>query len=167
MPGSSVTILDGAGKQVGTGEVGRIFVGSGGQFEQYTGGGGKEIVDGLMSSGDVGYLDENGLLFVTGRADDMIVSGGENVFPAEVEDLLLSHPDINDVAVVGVDDPEFGQRLAAHVVKAGGARLTAAAVRRFVTDNLARHKTPRDVHFIDEIPRTATGKIRRNHLDRG
>lgn len=167
LPGSVVAILDKAGNEVGAGAVGRIFVGNGAQFEQYTGGGGKEIIDGLMSSGDVGYTTADGLLFVTGRADDMIVSGGENVFPSEVEDLLLAHPDIDDVAVTGVDDPEFGQRLAVHVVKADGARLSAKAVRKVVADNLARHKTPRDVYFVDELPRTATGKVRRNQLDRG
>ncbi len=167
MPGSVVAILDDAGNEVGAGAIGRIFVGNGAQFEQYTGGGGKEIIRGLMSTGDVGHLTHDGLLFVTGRADDMIVSGGENVFPREVEDLLLAHPGIVDAAVVGVDDPEFGQRLAVHVVKADGARLTAAAVRRLVADNLARHKTPRDVYFVDELPRTVTGKLRRNQLDRG
>ena len=167
LPGSVVAILDDSGNEVGPGEIGRIFVGSGAQFEQYTGGGGKEIIGGLMSSGDVGHLTPDGLLFVTGRADDMIVSGGENVFPREVEDLLLAHPAIVDVAVVGVDDPEFGQRLVAHVVKATGARLSAKAVRQWVADNLARHKTPRDVHFVSELPRTATGKLRRNQLDRG
>lgn len=167
LPGSVVAILDAGGTDVEPGTIGRIFVGSGAQFEQYTGGGGKEIIDGLMSSGDVGYVTPDGLLFVTGRADDMIVSGGENVFPREVEDLLLAHPAIDDVAVVGVDDPEFGQRLAAYVVKADGARLSAKAVRQLVSDTLARHKTPRDVHFVSDLPRTATGKIRRNQLDRG
>jgi fatty-acyl-CoA synthase len=120
-----------------------------------------------MSSGDVGHLDDTGLLFVTGRADDMIVSGGENVFPGEVENLLLAHPGIADAAVVGVDDPDFGQRLAVYVVRADRARVSAKQVRRLVADNLARHKTPRDVHFVDELPRTATGKILRNQLDRG
>jgi len=167
LPGSVVAILDAGGTEVEPGTIGRIFVGSGAQFEQYTGGGGKEIIDGLMSSGDVGYVTPDGLLFVTGRADDMIVSGGENVFPREVEDLLLAHPAIDDVAVVGVDDPEFGQRLAAYVVKADGARLSAKAVRQLVSDTLARHKTPRDVHFVSDLPRTVTGKIRRNQLDRG
>jgi fatty-acyl-CoA synthase len=164
MPGSAVAILDGSGNEVVTGSVGRIFVGNGAQFEQYTGGGGKEIIDGLMSSGDVGYMTDDGLLFVTGRADDMIVSGGENVFPREVEDLLLAHPSIVDAAVVGVDDSEFGQRLAVYAVKAPGARLSGKAVKKIVSDNLARHKTPRDVHFVTELPRTATGKIRRNQL---
>ena len=164
MPGCVVRILDEDGAEVGPGESGRIFVGNGAQFEGYTGGGGKEIVDGVMSTGDVGYLDHDGLLFVTGRADDMIVSGGENVFPQEIEDLLLDDDRIADVALVGVDDDEFGQRLAAHVVKAPGARISASAVRALVADNLARHKVPRDVVFVDELPRTTTGKIRRNQL---
>jgi fatty-acyl-CoA synthase len=164
MPGSIVAILNDDGTPLPTGETGRIFVGNGAQFEQYTGGGGKEIVGGLMSSGDVGYLDHDGLLFVTGRADDMIVSGGENVFPQEVENLLLSHPEIADAAVVGVDDADFGQRLVAHVVRIDGSDLTEADVKKSVSANLARHKTPRDVRFVDELPRTATGKIRRNQL---
>jgi len=164
MPGSVVAILDDDDREVPAGTVGRIFVGNGAQFEQYTGGGGKQVVDGLMSSGDVGRMTSDGLLFVTGRADDMIVSGGENVFPREVEDLVLTHPKIVDVAVVGVDDDEFGQRLAVYAVKAPGARVSAAAIKNMVAANLARHKTPRDVHFVGELPRTATGKIRRGLL---
>lgn len=164
MRGSVVRILDESGDEVPVGSTGRIFVGNGAQFEGYTGGGGKEIVDGLMSSGDVGHVDDRGLLFVTGRADDMIVSGGENVFPREVEDLLLAHPSIADVAVVGVHDDDFGQRLAAHVVKAPGRKITKKQVRETVEANLARHKVPRDVHFVDELPRTETGKIRRTQL---
>lgn len=164
LTGSTVAILDNSDQPLPAGEVGRIFVGNGSQFDGYTGGGSKDIVDGLMSSGDVGFFDETGLLFVTGRADDMIVSGGENVFPQEVEDLLLAHEGIADVAVVGVADAEFGQRLVAHVVRASGSRITAAQVRRVVSDNLARHKVPRDVEFVDELPRTMTGKIRRAEL---
>jgi acyl-CoA synthetase (AMP-forming)/AMP-acid ligase II len=164
MRGSTVRILDESGAEVATGSIGRIFVGNGAQFDGYTGGGGKEVVDGLMSSGDVGYVDDGGLLFVTGRADDMIVSGGENVFPREVEDLLLAHPAVADVAVVGVADDDFGQRLAAHIVKEPGRKITKKQVRELVGANLARHKVPRDVHFVDELPRTATGKIRRSRL---
>ncbi|MEP4649281.1 MAG: AMP-binding protein, partial [Ilumatobacter sp.] len=164
LAGSTVAILDPSGRPVGAGTLGRIFVGNGAQFDGYTGGGGKEVVDGLMSTRDVGHLTGDGLLFVTGRADDMIVSGGENVFPQEVEDLLLAHPAIDDVAVVGVDDERLGQRLVVHAVKATGARISSDAVKKYVSDNLARHKTPRDVYFVDEVPRTATGKIRRNHL---
>ncbi|WP_420452894.1 AMP-binding protein [Ilumatobacter sp.] len=163
LPGSVVRILDADGRVCPDGVDGRIFVGGSSQFEEYTGGGGKEIVDGLMSSGDVGHLAD-GLLFVTGRADDMIVSGGENVFPAEIEDLLLGHDAVDDVAVVGVADDEFGQRLAAHVVVRDGASLTAGDVRSLVGSHLARHKVPRDVHFLDELPRTTTGKVRRGRL---
>lgn len=164
MPGSVVKILDPDGHEVSTGVAGRIFVGNGAQFDGYTGGGGKEMIDGLMSSGDVGHVDDSGLLFVTGRADDMIVSGGENVFPREVEDLLLADSAIADVAVVGVADDDFGQRLAAHIVKEPGQRITKKRVRQIVSENLARHKVPRDVWFLDELPRTETGKIRRTHL---
>jgi fatty-acyl-CoA synthase len=164
LPGTTVRILDKSGTVVPAGVIGRIFVGNGNQFDGYTGGGGKEVIDGLMSSGDVGFFDDDGLLFVTGRADDMIVSGGENVFPVEIEDLLLSHPKVLDVAVVGVHDDEFGQRLAAHIVVRPGSRLGESAVKQFVADRLARHKVPRDVHFVDELPRTVTGKIRRNQL---
>ncbi|MFK8023002.1 MAG: AMP-binding protein, partial [Ilumatobacter sp.] len=162
--GSVVAILDDDGSEVASGDIGRVFVGNENQFEQYTGGGGKEIVDGLMSTGDVGYVRDDGLLFITGRADDMIVSGGENVFPQEVEDLLLGHPDVEDAAVVGVDDESLGQRLVAHLVVRDGATLSAATVKKYVSKTLARHKTPRDVHFLDELPRTATGKLRRNQL---
>jgi len=164
LAGSTVVILDDASRPLPPGSAGQIFVGNGSQFDGYTGGGAKAIIDGLMSTGDVGHLDESGLLFVTGRADDMIVSGGENVFPGEVEDLLLAVEGISDVAVVGVDDDVFGQGLVAHVVTTPGVKLTSKQVRAAVADNLARHKVPRRVVFCDELPRTATGKIRRNQL---
>ena len=101
------------------GETGRIFVGNDVQFEGYTGGGTKDELDGLLSSGDVGHFDAAGRLFIDGRDDDMIVCGGENVFPAEVEDLLHGHEAVADVAVFGVDDEKFGQRLKAVIVKKG------------------------------------------------
>ena len=134
------------------------------KFGGYTGGGGKEEIDGLLSSGDVGHFDANGLLFIDGRDDDMIVSGGENVFPAEVEHLLIEHPDVADAAVIGVADEDFGQRLKAFVVTKPGAHLTEDAVRAHVKTNLARHKVPRDVAFIDVLPRNATGKLLRKEL---
>ncbi len=94
----------------------------------------------------------------------MIVSGGENVFPGEVEELLSHHPSVAEVAVVGVADEEFGQVLAAFVVRRRGAKLSADQVRAHVRDNLARHKVPRRVEFIDELPRNTTGKILRRAL---
>ncbi len=121
--GVKVKILDDNGNELPQGEVGRIFVGNFFPFEGYTGGGHKQIVDGLMSSGDVGYFDEDGLLYVSGRDDEMIVSGGENVFPAEVEDLISGHPEVVEATALGVEDKEWGgHRLRAFVVKADGAR---------------------------------------------
>ncbi len=163
-PGSNVAILDDRGRPLPQGSTGQIFVSNGAQFAGYTGGGGKEVVDGYMSSGDVGYFSDDGLLFVTGRADDMIISGGENVFPGEVEDLLLAMDDVADVAVVGVEDADFGQRLAAFIVAAEGTELTVEQIRSAVGDRLARHKVPRDVTFVDELPRTTTGKVLRRSL---
>lgn len=162
--GSTVQIVGPTGTALGPGEVGRIVVGNDAQFTEYTGGGTKEKVGGLMTSGDVGYFDAGGRLFVTGRSDDMIVSGGENVFPQEIEELLLAADDIIDAAVFGVDDAEFGQRLAALVVAREGSELDEAAVRTLVSGELARHKVPRDVRFVDELPRNATGKLLRNRL---
>jgi fatty-acyl-CoA synthase len=129
------------------------------QFEGYTGGGTKAMIDGLMSIGDVGHFDENGLLFVEGRDDDMIVSGGENVFPAEVEDLLSDHPAVLEAAVIGVDDEAFGQRLKAFVVRRQGAHFSEDEAKDYVKNHLARHKVPREVVFLDEIPRNPTGKV--------
>ena len=117
-----------------------------------------------MSSGDVGYFDENGLLFVDGRDDDMIVSGGENVFPQEVENLLIERDDVFDAAVVGVDDSEFGKRLRAFIVSQPGAEQDVEEIKLYVKNNLARYKVPRDVVFIDELPHNATGKLLRRVL---
>jgi len=160
--GGVVEIVDERGSPVPHDVVGLIVVGNDGQFTEYTGGGTKPTIGGLMSSGDLGYFDSSGRLFVTGRADDMIVSGGENVFPLEIEEVLLSHDEIVDALVVGVTDPDFGQRLAAYVVLRPDASVDDQAVRTFVGDRLARFKVPRDVVFVDELPRNATGKLLRN-----
>ena len=162
--GTVVRLLDEHGREVAPGATGRIFVGNEMMFEGYTGGGGKEIVDGLMSTGDVGRFDSDGRLFVEGRDDEMIVSGGENVFPREVEDLLADHAGVEEVAVVGVPDDEFGQRLRAYVVPREKARLSEEEVKRHVRENLARYKVPREVVFMDELPRNATGKVLKREL---
>ncbi len=161
IPGTVVEVVDDWGEPVAQGETGLIIVGSDGQFTEYTGGGTKDRIRGLMSSGDVGHFDAEGRLFVTGRADDMIVSGGENVFPLEVEEILLSHPDVVDAMAVGVADDEFGQRLAVFVVLGPGGSVDADGIRSFIAARLARHKVPRDVTFVDELPRNATGKLLR------
>jgi acyl-CoA synthetase (AMP-forming)/AMP-acid ligase II len=160
-----VRLYDAAGAEVPTGETGRIFVGNSMLFEGYTGGGHKESIDGLMSSGDVGRFDESGRLFVEGRDDEMIVSGGENVFPKEVEDCLARHDEVVEVAAIGVDDDEFGKRLRAFVVRSEGTGVTEDELREHVKSNLARYKVPRDFVFLDELPRNATGKVLKRDLD--
>ncbi|HEX2213191.1 MAG TPA: AMP-binding protein, partial [Mycobacterium sp.] len=162
--GVKVKILDDDGNELPQGEVGRIFVGNFFPFEGYTGGGHKQIIDGLMSSGDVGYFDEHGLLYVSGRDDEMIVSGGENVFPAEVEDLISGHPEVVEATALGVEDKEWGHRLRAFVVKADGASIGEDDIKHYVRDHLARYKVPREVVFLDELPRNPTGKILKREL---
>ena len=162
--GTVVKLLDADGREVKPGDGGRIFVANEMMFEGYTGGGGKEIVGGLMSTGDVGRFDGSGRLFVDGRDDEMIVSGGENVFPREVEDLLADHPGIDEASVVGVPDEKFGQRLKAFVVLHGSSGLTEEQVKGYVRENLARYKVPREVVFLDELPRNATGKVLKREL---
>lgn len=165
-PNTDLKILDEDGKEVPAGTPGRIFVGNSMLFGGYTGGGHKEVVAGLMSSGDVGHVDEAGRLFVDGRDDEMIVSGGENVFPREVEDCLARHPAVADVAAIGVDDEDFGKRLRAFVVSSDGkdGASVEGELRDWVKDNLARFKVPRDFIFLDELPRNATGKVLKREL---
>jgi len=163
--GTRVRLFDDADQPITRpGQPGRIFAANEMVMDGYTGGGGKPMIGGLIATGDVGYLDTHGRLFVSGRDDDMIVSGGENVFPREVEDLLTEHPGIDDVAVIGVPDEQFGQRLRAFVVRAAGSQLSEDVVRDYVRDNLARFKVPRDVVFVDVLPRNATGKVLKREL---
>jgi fatty-acyl-CoA synthase len=164
--GTVVKLLDGDGREVPPGATGRIFVGNEMAMESYTGGDNKQVVEGLMSSGDLGHFDAQGRLFVAGRDDEMIVSGGENVFPREVEDLLAAHDGVCDVAVVGVEDEEFGQRLRAFVVLDAGRRATEEQLKDHVRRNLARYKVPREIVFLDELPRNATGKVLKRELGR-
>lgn len=160
-----VELFDNDGRSVdGIGEIGRIFVSSGLSFSGYTDGRDKERIDGMLSTGDVGHFDSDGLLFVDGRDDDMIVSGGENVYPLEVENLLAEHPDIVEAAVVGVSDPEFGHRLQAFVVPTPQSSRDGDEIKSYVKSRLARYKVPRDIVFVDELPRNATGKVLRRVL---
>jgi fatty-acyl-CoA synthase len=162
--GTIVKIYDENGLEVPHGQVGRIFVGNEMAFEGYTGGGGKEAIDGLLCSGDVGHIDDDGHLFIDGRDDEMIVSGGENVFPREVEDLLADHDAVVEVAVIGVEDEEFGHRLKAFVVCATDVEVSEDELKAHVKANLAAYKTPREVEFLDELPRNATGKVLKREL---
>ncbi len=162
--GTTVKIFDADDKEVPPGVTGRIFVGNSAQFEGYTGGGNKARIGTLMASGDVGHFDTAGRLFIDGRDDDMIVSGGENVFPAEIEELLAAHPAIEEVSAFGIDDADYGQRLRAVVVVRQGHWLSADDVKDHVKANLARYKVPRDVLFVDELPRNPTGKVLKREL---
>jgi acyl-CoA synthetase (AMP-forming)/AMP-acid ligase II len=162
--GTVIRIVDEDGNDVPKGETGRIFIGNQLAFEGYTGGGDKEHLGDLLSSGDVGHFDEDGRLFIDGRDDEMIVSGGENVFPREVEDLLADHDAVADAAAIGVDDEQFGQRLRAFVVKADGIDTSEDELQDYVKANLARYKVPREIVFVDELPRNATGKVLKREL---
>jgi acyl-CoA synthetase (AMP-forming)/AMP-acid ligase II len=162
--GTEIRILDPDFKEVPTGEVGSIYVRNDTQFDGYTSGNTKDFNAGFMSSGDVGYLDENGRLFVVGRDDEMIVSGGENVYPIEVEKALAAHPEVAEAAVIGVDDEQYGQRLAAFVVLAPGASADTDTLKHHVRENLANYKVPREIALVDELPRGSTGKILRAEL---
>lgn len=163
--GTTLRVLDEHERDVPPGETGEIFVGNDMLFTGYTGGrGSKKEVDGMLSTGDLGHLDRHGLLFVSGRADDMIVSGGENIHAGEVEGLLGSMDGVKEAAVVGVDDEEYGQRLAAYLVLEDGASVDADAVRDHVKNHLARFAAPRDVEFLAELPRNQTGKVVKSEL---
>jgi acyl-CoA synthetase (AMP-forming)/AMP-acid ligase II/uncharacterized protein YndB with AHSA1/START domain len=162
--GTIVKLYDENGVEAKTGQPGRIFVGNEMLFEGYTGGGSKDVIGNLMATGDVGRFDDGGHMFVEGRDDEMIVSGGENVFPKEIEDLLARHDAVSDVAAVGVDDKDFGQRLRAFVVLERGKNVTEDELKGYVKQNLARYKVPREIVFIDELPRNATGKVLKREL---
>ncbi|MBW0018964.1 MAG: bile acid CoA ligase [Mycobacterium sp.] len=162
--GTEIRILDSDFNEMPTGEVGTIYVRNDTQFDGYTSGKTKHFHADFMSSGDVGYLDEAGRLFVVGRDDEMIVSGGENVYPIEVEKTLTAHPDVAEAAVIGVDDEQYGQRLAAFVVLEPGASADVEALKQHVRENLANYKVPRELSILDELPRGNTGKILRNEL---
>jgi acyl-CoA synthetase (AMP-forming)/AMP-acid ligase II len=162
--GTEIRILDGDFNEVPRGDVGGIYVRNSTQFDGYTSGKTKDFHQGFMSSGDVGYLDDAGRLFVVGRDDEMIVSGGENVYPIEVEKTLAAHPDVTEASVIGIDDEQFGQRLAAFVVLNPGASTSPDDLKQHVRENLANYKVPRAISVLDELPRSSTGKIVRREL---
>jgi acyl-CoA synthetase (AMP-forming)/AMP-acid ligase II len=166
--GTELRILDDDDREVPTGDVGRITVRSGFQFEGYTSGDTKSFHEDYMVSGDVGRVDDEGRLYVVGRDDEMIVSGGENVYPLEVEETIGKHPGVREAAVKGVDDEKYGQRLAAYVVRETSAGhdegVTEDDLRQHVKEQLAGYKVPRDVVFLDELPRNDSGKVMKREL---
>jgi fatty-acyl-CoA synthase len=162
--GTVVKLYDDRGTEVAPGQTGRIFVANNMLFEGYTGGGSKDVIEGLMATGDVGRMDDAGRLFVEGRDDEMLVSGGENLFPAEVEDLLAKHDGVVEAAAIGVEDEKFGQRLRAFVVAKEGRGASEDELKAYVKSNLANFKVPREVWFLDELPRNSTGKVLKREL---
>jgi acyl-CoA synthetase (AMP-forming)/AMP-acid ligase II len=162
--GTLVKLYDEAGEEVPEGQPGRIFVTNEMLFEGYTGGGTKDVIGAFMSTGDVGRFDADGRLFIDGRDDEMIVSGGENVFPKEVEDTLARHEAVSEAAALGVEDADFGQRLRAFVVFEEGREASEDELKGHVKRNLARYKVPREIWFLDELPRNATGKVLKREL---
>lgn len=165
--GTEIRILDEEFRPLPTGEVGQIFVRNSSQFDGYTSGSTKDFHEGFMASGDIGRLDEAGRLYVVGRDDEMIVSGGENVYPIEVEKTLAAHEAVAEATVIGIDDERYGQRLAAFVVLASAAddaNATPDALKQHVRENLANYKVPREIVVLDELPRSNTGKIVRSEL---
>ena len=161
--GTSVALFDDDDEPVSGGQPGRIFVANPAQFEGYTNGDHKAMIDTMMSTGDIGRITD-GLLFVEGRDDDMVVSGGENVYPQEVEDVLVRHVDVLEAACVPVDDPQWGQRLVAYVAVVPGSKVTEADLAGHVKQQLARYKVPRSIRFCEELPRNATGKVLKREL---
>ena len=157
--GTKIAILNESGRPVPVGVRGHIYAANELMFEGYTSGAPSDMRDGLLGTGDLGHLDRLGLLHVDGRVDDLVVSGGENIFPREVEDALARLPEVLEVAVVGVPDSQYGQRLAAFIVTRPGAQMDAEQIRRYVRERVARYAVPRDVHFIGRLPRNATGKV--------
>jgi fatty-acyl-CoA synthase len=162
--GTVIRILDKDFNDVPTGDVGTIYVRNSTQFDGYTSGKTKDFHEGFMSSGDIGRFDDDGRLFVVGRDDEMIVSGGENIYPIEVEKALVSHSDVAEASVIGVADEQYGQRLVAFVVLNDGASATPDVLKQHVRENLANYKVPRDITILDELPRGNTGKIVRSEL---
>ena len=164
-PHTQLAILDEAGHPLPTGATGHIFVAHEMLFEGYTDPTkDRRRIQGMLSPGDLGHLDEQGRLYIDSREDDMIVSGGENVYPGQVEEVLRQHPDIGDAVVLGVDDEKFGQRLVAFVIPRPGSGLTDDDVISFSRENLARFKVPREVHLREDFPRNALGKVLRRDL---
>jgi acyl-CoA synthetase (AMP-forming)/AMP-acid ligase II len=162
--GCPVRIFDGNDRPVGPHVTGRVFVGGDLTFDTYIGGGTKDVVGNMTSTGDMGYFDEAGRLFIVGREDDMIVSGGENVYPRGVENALAEHPDVADNAVIGVPDADYGQRLVAFVVPQSGIEIDTATIRDYLKDRVSRFEQPRDITVVAKISRNPAGKILRNEL---
>ncbi len=164
VPGIEVQIRDEQGKVCGPGESGELFVRGEQVSGRYTGIGSVLDAEGWFPTRDVALLDEDGYLFISGRSDDTIIRGGENIAPAELEEVLIEHSHVRDVAVVGVEDPQWGQAIVAVVVPAAGIDPDPEELREHVRKSLRGSRTPDRVVFRDELPTTATGKVLKREI---
>jgi acyl-CoA synthetase (AMP-forming)/AMP-acid ligase II len=164
VPGIEMQIRDGSGAALGPDEVGELWVRGPQVVGEYVGVGSVLDASGWFPTNDRAWLDAEGYLFIEGRADDTIIRGGENIAPAEIEDTLLSHPAVADAAVVGVADEDWGQLLLAVVVRRAGAHVDEEALKQHVRQRLRGSRTPDEVVFRTELPRTATGKLLRREI---
>jgi long-chain acyl-CoA synthetase len=166
--GGIVKIFGPNGEPMGVNEIGEIFMRqtaiSDFDYHRKSGARAEADRDGLISVGDVGYLDEDGYLFLCDRKRDMVISGGVNIYPAEIENTLIGMDGVRDCAVFGIPDEEFGERLCACVEQDAGAALTAQAVQDYLRKRLANFKVPKEINFLDELPREASGKIFKRKL---
>jgi acyl-CoA synthetase (AMP-forming)/AMP-acid ligase II len=157
-------IRDENGRALPPGQIGELWVRGPQVSGEYQGIGSVLDAEGWFPTRDRAYLDEDGYLFIEGRTDDTIIRGGENIAPREIEDVLAFHPSVLEVAVVGLPDEEWGERIAAAVVPAGGSSASADELRRWVRARLRGSRTPDDIFFIEELPKTDTGKVIRREL---
>ncbi len=164
VPGIEVQIRDDNGRVLPPGQAGELFVRGDQVSGRYTGIGSVLDADGWFPTRDIATVDEDGYLFIGGRSDDTIIRGGENIAPAELEDVLIEHPHVRDVAVVGVDDPQWGQAIVAVVVPAAGTDPDPEELREHVRKSLRGSRTPDRVVFRDELPTNATGKVLRREI---
>lgn len=164
LPSLDIQIRDDDGSLLPAGSVGRIWVRGEQVSGEYADRGPTLDAEGFFDTRDQGYLDEGGYLFVRGRTNDTIIRGGENIAPAEIEDVLLMHAAVDDAAVVGLPDPEWGQRLEAVVVAKPGCTIDPEALRGFVRERLRSAKTPDHITVAPELPRTEAGKLTRRNL---
>jgi acyl-CoA synthetase (AMP-forming)/AMP-acid ligase II len=165
--GVAVKVVDEAGRELPNGEVGEIVTRSDCVMKGYwnnADANAKALRDGWLWTGDLGSMDADGLLTLKDRSKDMIISGGANIYPREIEEVLLAHPDVLEAAVVGRSHPDWGEEAIAFVVRREGADVAAPALDRLCLDNIARFKRPKGYRFVETLPKNNYGKILKTEL---
>jgi acyl-CoA synthetase (AMP-forming)/AMP-acid ligase II len=168
LPPTEIRIVHDDGRECGPGEVGELLARLPGRQREYYRDPDATAQawtdDGWLRSGDYAYADDDGFLYIVGRKKDLIIRGGHNIHPIDIETVILEHPSVRETAVAGVPHPVLGEDVAAFVVVRPGEDLTAEALQAFCAERLADYKRPRQVHFLDELPRNATGKVLKREL---